>query len=348
MPEAHSGTLQGMAPPTTSTVCWIERKPRSLGNFSIEASYRSMHDAWPEGHTRPDRHVASRFTKGIWNRFRIWREVGRLPHRILHITGDIHFAAIGRRRPVVLTIHDLGMLDEGPGWKRRLKSWFWLTWPLQSCDRIIAVSDTTKADILRRTDFPADRIDVIPSVISPSYHLRTAPPNHAVPRLLHIGLADNKNLAGHAAALQGLSVHLRIIGEPSPTQLDLLRQHDIDFSWAARLSEAELQQEYAEADALLFCSTLEGYGMPIIEAQTIGVPVITSDRSPMRETAGGGALLANPDDPSDIRRAVVELLDNATQRESHVQLGLANAQRCSASASAEAHAKLYERLLAAR
>lgn len=335
-----------MATPSSSKVCWIERKPRSLGNFSIEASYRSMHDAWPEGTERPDRHVASRFTSGVWNRFRIWREVGRLPHPILHITGDIHFAAIGRRRPVVMTIHDLGLLDEGPAWKRRLKTMFWLHWPLKSCDRLIAVSDTTKSDILNRTDFPEDRIEVIPSVISPTYRPRTAPPQNDVPRLLHIGLADNKNLVRHAEALAGLEVHLRIIGEPSEEQQALLRQHDIDFSWAARLTEAELQQEYAAADALLFCSTLEGYGMPIIEAQTIGVPVITSDRSPMRETAGGGACLANPDDANDIRRAVLELTGDAGRRQACVARGFENARRCSAAASATAHAALYDRLLA--
>ena len=53
-----------------------------------------MHAAWPEWKERPDRHTVSRFTTGILDRLRIWREVGRLPHRLLHITGDIHFAAM--------------------------------------------------------------------------------------------------------------------------------------------------------------------------------------------------------------------------------------------------------------
>lgn len=337
-----------MASPPTSDVCWVERKPRSLGNFSIETSYRSMHAAWPEWKERPDRHTVSRFTTGILDRLRIWREVGRLPHRLLHITGDIHFTAIARRRPVVLTIHDLGLLDEGSAWKRRLKTWFWLTWPLKFCDHIVAVSETTKGDILRRTAFPADRIDVIPSVISPSYQPRKTAPKHDVPRILHIGLADNKNLAGHADALEGLRVHLRIIGEPSAHQQALLRSRALDFSWTARLSEAELQAEYADADVLLFCSTLEGYGMPIIEAQTIGVPVVTSARSPMQETAGGGAFLADPDDADDIRRAVKAALEARDGVHDIVELGFRNADRCSAALSAAAHAALYDRLLASR
>ena len=335
-----------MASPPTSRVCWVERKPRSLGNFSIETSYRSMHDAWPEGEGPPDRHTVSRFTTGLLERLRIWREVGGLQHDLLHITGDIHFAAIGRRRPMVLTVHDLGMLDEGPAWKRRLKKWLWLTWPLRSCDHLIAVSDATKADLLRRTDFPADRIEVIPSVISPAYRRRNAPPANEIPVVLHIGLADNKNLDGHAKALEGMQVHLRIIGEPSAAQQDMLRRRGVDFSWASRLSEAELQREYAAADMLLFCSTLEGYGMPIIEAQTVGLPVITSDRHPMLATAGGAAELANPANPDHIRKAVQRVLDDPQLRQDLIKRGHLNAAACSAQASAAAHAALYGRILA--
>ena len=283
-----------------------------------------MHGAWPEGEPQPDRHTVSRFTTGLVDRLRIWREVSRLQHDLLHITGDIHFAAIGRRRPTVLTVHDLGMLDEGPAWKRRLKKWFWLTWPLRSCDRLIAVSEATKADLLRRTDFPADRIEVIPSVISPAYTRRDTPPEGDIPVILHIGLADNKNLDGHAKALEGMQAHLRIIGEPSDAQHTMLK------------------------DLLLFCSTLEGYGMPIIEAQTVGVPVVTSDRQPMRDTAGGAAELANPDDAGHIRKAVQRVLDDPQRRQDLIGRGHHNAAACSASASAAAHAELYSRILAGR
>ena len=318
-----------------------------MGNFSIETSYRSMHGAWPEGEPQPDRHTVSLFTTGLVDRLRIWREVGRLQHDLLHITGDIHFAAIGRRRPTVLTVHDLGMLDEGPAWKRRLKKWFWLTWPLRSCDRLIAVSEATKADLLRRTDFPADRIEVIPSVISPAYTRRDTPPEGDIPVILHIGLADNKNLDGHAKALEGMQAHLRIIGEPSAAQQDMLRRRGVDFSWASRLSETELQREYAAADLLLFCSTLEGYGMPIIEAQTVGVPVVTSDRHPMRDTAGGAAELANPDDADHIRKAVQRVLDDPQRRQDLIGARPPQRRRLLGTASAAAHAaELYGRILA--
>lgn len=328
---------------------WVMRKPRSLGNFSIETSYRTMHGAWPEGTPPPLVHTASRFTGGLRDRFHIWREVRQLKAGLIHITGDIHFAAIGLDPcPVVLTIHDLGMLDEGGRIARWVKRKFWLDWPLRWCDHIIAVSQRTKEDILNRTSYPADRITVIPSVISPTFVPRDAPPQHARPRVLHIGLADNKNLDRHAAALADLDVHLRIIGEPSAEQHAMLKNHNLDYSWASKLSEEEVQEEYAQSDLLLFCSTLEGYGMPIIEAQTVGVPVVTSRRAPMDTTAGGGALLADPEDAEDIRDAVRRVLKYEAVRSAIISTGKANAENCTAAQSAQQHAALYEQLLAER
>ena len=173
------------------------RKPRSLGNFSIETSYRTMGGQLAS--PRPQIHTASRFTSGILNRLAIWNEVRQLDHPVLHITGDIHFAAIGlRSKPVVLTIHDLGMLEEGSALKRSQKVVLAVPAP-EACDRLIAVSETTRQDILRRTDYPEDQIAGHPQ--RHLAHLQEAGdgPQPPCPRvILHIGLADNKNLERHA------------------------------------------------------------------------------------------------------------------------------------------------------
>ena len=85
--------------------------------------------------------------------------------------------------------------------------------------------------------------------------------------------------------------------------------------------------------------------MPIIEAQTIGVPVITSQKAPMNETAGAGALLVDPGQPSDIREGVEQVLNDATLRSQLITAGRANAQTCNAGASAQRHAELYTGLI---
>lgn len=324
------------------------RKPRSLGNFSIETSYKSMRDAWPSHAPLPQVHVVGHFTSGIADRWHIWREVHSAQAPLVHITGDIHFAAIGfRNAPVILTIHDLGMLDQGRFLERWIKKCFWLTWPLKSCAQLIAVSEETKRDILRRTGYRSDRIHVIPSVISPSFHARTSNPVNPKPRALHIGVADNKNLEGHAKALVGLDVHLRIIGVPTPSQVAMLDHLRVDYSCTSKLTEAQLQAEYAASDVLLFCSTLEGYGMPIIEAQTVGVPVITSQRPPLDDTAGDGALLVDPERASTIHEAIQKVISDPKLRHTLVAKGRKNAKRYNAESSAKRHAKVYEQARAA-
>ncbi|MDA9863681.1 glycosyltransferase family 4 protein [Flavobacteriales bacterium] len=308
-----------------------------------------MHSAWPAQHPIPSIHVASRFSGGIINRLRIWSEVRRSNSVICHITGDIYFSIIGlRKKMTVVTLHDLGMIESPNPVKRWLKRKLWLHLPLKHCNRVIAVSNETKEDILRRTSYPAEHIVVIPSVISPSYQRRSKRPENSTPQMLHIGLAENKNLDRHAAALAGLDIHLRIIGEPSEQQHAMLRSLHIDYSFASKLSESELQNEYASSDALLFCSTLEGFGMPIIEAQTIGLPVITSALAPMDDTAGNGALLVDPTNPEAIREAVLAIVNKPDERDQLIEKGHLNAERFSAAAAAQRHAELYAALNTSR
>ena len=141
---------------------------------------------------------------------------------------------------------------------------------------------------------------MVPSHFKP----RTVLPTNHKPVLLHIGLAPNKNLRGHAEAIRGLDVLLRIIGEPSEADRTLLKSLGIDWEWKSRLSDDEMQEAYATSDVLLFCSTLEGFGMPILEAKAVGLPVITSDIEPMNEVGKGFATMANPFDPKSMRKAI--------------------------------------------
>ena len=139
---------------------------------------------------------------------------------------------------------------------------------------------------------------------------RTVLPNNPKPVLLHIGLAPNKNLKGHAEAIQGMDVLLRIIGEPSAADHAMLQSLGIDYEWKSKLSDEEMQEAYATSDVLLFCSTLEGFGMPILEAKAVGLPVITSDIEPMNEVVGEEGFIADCNNPVDMRRAILQGLSH--------------------------------------
>ena len=105
-------------------------------------------------------------------------------------------------------------------------------------------------------------------------------------------------------------------------------------------------EEYIAADIVVFCSLFEGFGMPIIEAQAIGRPVVTSDRSPMREVTGSGALLVDPKDVSSIRQGIETLISNPDVAESYRRAGLKNAEAYQVSTIADQYFELYQEIFA--
>lgn len=331
------------------SVTWFFRKKRPLGNFSIENSFAEVIRAWPHNANKPQWIEATDYSEGVSKRLNIIRSARRVQTDILHITGDIHFAALAwpkwsKGRPkLVLTIHDLGFLVESS----RLKLWFirkfWIHWPLRCVDHLLVVSTATKRSVLEEVPwFDRSKVSVVPTVIPAHFKRRTRIPQNTKTVALHIGLAKNKNLIGHAKALNGLEIHLRIIGEPSEHDHEILHEQCIEYSWTSRLNDEEMQTEYANADFLLFASTLEGFGMPILEAQVVGVPVITSNISPMKEVAGDGAILVDPNDTQSIRSGVKRLIEDRALAEELVST--TNPSRFMASTSARHLSDLYSQL----
>ena len=212
----------------------------------------------------------------------------------------------------------------------------WIAWPLRCVDQLVAVSEATKEAVLQEAswfDPHEDHGHSQPPCRSISNRGR-AEPNNRKPIALHIGVAENKNLRGHAEALRGLDVHLRIIGEPSDANHHMLKQLGVEYSTQSKLTDAEMQEAYATSDFLLFASTLEGFGMPILEAQMVGLPVITSNIAPMNEVAGNGALLCETSDFLSIRGCIERITSDELLREELIRKGTANCQRFSPKASA--------------
>ena len=129
----------------------------------------------------------------------------------------------------------------------------WITWPLRCVDQLVTVSEATKEDVLKEASwFDPQKITVIPTVVPQHFKPRNTEPHNPKPIALHIGVAENKNLRRHAEALQGLDVHLRIIGEPSDADHRMLKQLGVEYSTQSKLTDAEMQEAYATSDFLLF------------------------------------------------------------------------------------------------
>jgi len=327
---------------------WFFRKPHPGGNFSIERSFRAT---WPYFEKwevpKPVWYEMTHHSIGILPRLQLCREAWRERAQINHITGDIHFIALalpGRR--TLLTIHDCGFMRHPNPLARLFLKWFWLDLPVRRARYVTTVSEATKAEVMRFTGCPAEKIRVIPTVIPPAFEPSPRPFPKANPRILHIGSAPNKNLARHIEALAGVDCTLHIIAKLRPEEKKLLERHQIRYENAYNLTDEEIKTAYAHCDLLLFASTLEGFGMPILEAQSVGRPVVTSHCSSMPEVAGGAAFLVDPFEVSSIRAGVLRVIQDAPYREELIDKGFENIKRYQPETVAEQYAALYAELLA--
>lgn len=322
-------------------VVFLHRKPRSLGTFSIEFIFEDIRRRLPAS-IRSVEKVSKYPSNGIWMRLYNLFEAAFAKGDVKHITGDVHYLALLlRKRNSILTIHDCYVLylHSGPAY------WFfWLFWfylPVRRVGKVVAVSEATKQEIVKFTGCKPSKITVIPSLISQDFKPVPRDFNEKKPVLLHVGMAPNKNFERTVEALEGIPCHLNIVGKLQDSHLAKLAQHGVAYTAVHNISDGEMRQMYADCDVLLFVSTYEGFGMPIIEANTVGRPVLTSNLSSMPEVAGDAACLVNPNEVTDIRRGLLRIIQDPAYRERLVANGYRNAQRFNPEAIAQQYAELY-------
>ncbi|MGN6492505.1 MAG: glycosyltransferase [Agriterribacter sp.] len=267
--------------------------------------------------------------------------------KINHITGDIHYLGIFLpRKNTILTIHDCGELDKQKGFKRVILWLFWFYLPVKRLKYITVISETTKARLLRHVNTNPDKIQVIPNCLIGNYTTGDKTFNNIKPIILQVGVTPNKNLERVAAALESIPCVLRIIGVPSSEQLIVLAKYKIDFEWVTSLSREQVLEEYKNCDFVIFVSLLEGFGLPIIEAQATGKVIITSNINPMASTAGEGACLVDPFTVEEIRKGVLKVINDAEYRKRLTTIGEQNYKRFLPSAIASQYLRLYKNIYA--
>ena len=272
--------------------------------------------------------------------------LSRFKKGLFHITGDVHYAILALPKDrTILTIHDLVFLHTYKGLRRRLLKWIFLDLPVRKAKYITTISEKSKQEILDYTNCDPEKILVIPNPVDPIFSTSTPLPsagkfNQSTPlpsagrfnslpsagkfnpsTILFLGTKPNKNLEISIAALFGLDVHLRIIGELSRKQKEMLEKFNIHYSSDFSISPEQLASEYTNADLILFPSTYEGFGLPVIEGFQAERPVITSNISPMKEVAGDAAVLVDPYSVASIREGVINLLSSHQRQMELVEAG---------------------------
>jgi alpha-1,3-rhamnosyl/mannosyltransferase len=186
---------------------------------------------------------------------------------------------------------------------------------LKRADRLIAVSENTRADAARHAGLDPDRIEVIYSGV-PEVYFGAQPRPSSRPYVLYVGTIEpRKNIDTLLDAWQGLRLRddydLIIAGATgwsSEKTMARLLSRPASVKYLGYVPEDELPGLTAGATAFVYPSLYEGFGFPVAQAMAAGVPVITSNTSCLPEIAGDGALLIVPRSPHEIGSAIQKLL----------------------------------------
>lgn len=325
-------------------VTFFDRRP-DRGNFSIERVFNEVKKYLPKDFEQ-EVFVPKYISKGLYARLFNIIEAAFHQGDINHITGDVHFLSyLMRKSKTILTIHDCGFRQAKMSKiSKAIIRFFWYQIPGRRVAYITTISQFSKKEIQSEIEFDPKKIIVIPNPLPEGFKFHKNKFNYKEPNILQIGTTANKNLPNLFRALEGLKCHLTIIGQISDEQSNLLKEHKIKYTNYINLSDKEIIEKYRKCDVVSFVSMYEGFGMPIIEANAIGRPIITSNIAPMDDVANGSACLVNPMSAADIKKGILKVINNKTYREELVKKGLANSKRFTPKLIADQYLKIYKKL----
>jgi glycosyltransferase involved in cell wall biosynthesis len=271
--------------------------------------------------------------------------------------------------PTVVTVHDLiPMLlpaYRGSIWVRLYT--LLVAVAAKRANMVLTDSETSKWDIVRLLDIPAERVlvihlaaDDIYQPVLDEHRLAETRRKYNLPEsyLLYLGGFDQRKsvptlLRAFAQLAKDPRFFLVVAGnlpekgsdffpDPRPIVHELGIEKRVVFTgW---MPEEDKPALYSGARALIFPSLYEGFGLPPLEALACGTPVIASNRGSLPEIVGDGGLLLEPDDVEGLATAMEKLLNDDTLREDLRQKGLAHAARFSWEKTAGETLELYQEI----
>lgn len=265
--------------------------------------------------------------------------------------------------PGAVTIHDLAIYDH-PDWFPA-GQWFAtrvvVPTSIRRARAVICPSTATLQAILRHFDVDPQRCRVIPHGVETEFSLPVSTAvrakltaRYALPDryLLQVGTVQpRKNYVTSLRALARIPVEQRIpllvvggFGWKYDDVVDAVRELQLD-QWVRFVGYAgigELAGLYQMAQAVVFPSLDEGFGLPVLEAFAAGTPVVASNAGAIPEVAGDAALLSPPTDDEGLSRNLLRLLTDGALRERQVAAGRVRAALYTWSRSAAAHRAVYE------
>ena len=322
-------------------VTYFQRKRRD-STFSLEFIFNDIRERLGDK-IESKVCIAPFYSNGIFRRLAIIFHAKLREDEINHITGDNNFTGLLLKQSrTVLTILDCADYEIRTGIRGWLLRKVWINWPIRQSALVTTISEASRQAILRISACSAEKVVVIPVAVSKAYRYQPKPEISERPRILQVGTSINKNLERLAEAIKGLECTLVIVGLLGDVQRRHLDVLEINYENHVGLSTGELTKEYEKCDLLAFASLYEGFGMPIVEAQIVGRPVVTSNLSSMPEVAGKGACLVDPASISSIRAGIERVLTDSEYRKTLVAEGRLNAKRFDAVNIADQYFAVYQ------
>ena len=297
------------------------------------------------------------FAKAWWRSKGIVKDLLHDGVQIYHgLSGELPFGISKTNIQSVVTIHDLIFLrhPEFYHWlDTKIYAWKFLQ-TIKEADHIIAISECTKRDIMAFGEVDGSQISVIYQSCAPRFDGgREGVRREGGKYILSVGsIEERKNILLAVKALPYL---------PEDLQLVIVGRHtkytDVVQAYAERhglmprvkimhgVKDEELPDLYAGAEAFVYPSVYEGFGIPIIEAISTGLPVVACTGSCLEEAGGPDNLYVAPDDAEGMAAAIRQVLRGAEGREARILRSQAYIRRFEGQNVAQQVVDLYHQLL---
>jgi len=332
----------------------LERHPETI----------NLRRLWPKGR-RVFRRTHERL---IWEQYHLVMAAIREEVDIIH-TPCFSVPRLSRI-PKVVTAHDL-IIRKHPSWMPAGSRWYFSKWipsSYRSADHIIAVSSATRDDLVNLLHIDPGRITVIYHGVNPVFKRNTDP--HDINRIrykYHVPM-EFFMMVGSFEPRKNIKVALgafsRIVDRSPQLKLLLVGQHnDYVKSILEKAKELDIEDRvlipgyvpdlelavlYSVETALLFPSSAEGFGLPIVEAMATGCPVIGSDISVFHEVGGDAVSYVPVGDPAALAEEMARMLEDQERRAGFVLNSLARSLKFNWDHAAEETVRVYLRVLAKR
>lgn len=260
------------------------------------------------------------------------------------LSGEIPVGLNKTRIKSIVTIHDLIFLRHPELYKPidRILYNKKFRYAVRHADKVIAISQQTKSDIIEYYGTPADKIEVIYQGCHPAFKTKKSDAekervrqHYRLPQnfILNVGSIEaRKNAFQIVKAIEHMDIPLLIIGKETKYAQEIkayIQQKGLSHRvWIRQgFSMEELATIYAMADIFVYPSRYEGFGIPIIEALYSGTPVITTRSGVFPEAGGPHSYYIDPENVEDISYAIQSVLSNAMLQQNMIEKGLEYAQQ---------------------